>query len=116
MHTAEQALISFFERVAQKDKKQLKKLREEQRFSVDRECWFFSLPDLYSFLQFQDGVFHRINYKQFRQLVFNSPIHKNIKSFGAEIIIADNQGKVDKSGYVLVWQRPSSGVVNCLFR
>lgn len=112
MQTSEQALISFFERVAQKDKKQLKRLREEQRFSVEQRCWLFSIPDLYSFLQFHDDVFRCLNYTQFRQLIFNAPIHKGVKSFGAEIIIADNQGKVDKSEYALVWDQSFSDIVN----
>ena len=103
MYAIEQALISFFVRVAKKDKAQLNKLKQQQCFSVDRQRWCFSLPDLHSFLQFQDDTFSCIGYMQFRQLIFNSPIHKNVKSFGAEITIIDNQGKVDKSGYALVW-------------
>ena len=104
MPAIEQSLISFFERVAQKDRAQLKKLRQQQCFSVEQRRWCFTLPDLCSFLQLQDDAFSCIDYKQFRQLIFNSPIHKSVKLSGAEIIITDNQGKVDKSGYALVWR------------
>ncbi len=103
MHAVEQSLISFFERVAQKDRAQLKKLRQ-QNFNMEQRRWCFTLPDLCSFLQFQDDTFSCMDYQQFRQLIFNSPIHKSVKSFGAEITIADNQGNVDKSTYALVWR------------
>ena len=99
-----QALISFFEKVAQKDKAQLKKLKQEQCFSLDQEHWYFTLPDLHVFLQHQEEIFSRIDYKQFRQIVFNCPINKTAKLYGAEITIDDNQNKVDKSRYALVWQ------------
>lgn len=104
MQTIEQALISFFEQVVQKNKAQLKKLTQQKCFSVEQERWCFTLPDLYVFLQHQDDVFSRIDYKQFRQLIFNSPINQTAKLYGAEIIITDNRAKVDKSSYALVWQ------------
>lgn len=104
MHIIKQALISFFEQVAQKDETQLKKLKQESCFSVNQEHWCFTLPDLHLFLQHQDNVLSCIEYKKFRQLIFNSPINQSVKLYGAKIIITDNQEKVDKSGYALVWQ------------
>ena len=104
MHAIKQTLISFFEQVAKKDKTQLEKLKQESCFSVDQERWCFTLPDLHLFLQHQDNVLSCIEYKKFRQLIFNSPINQSVKLYGAEIIITDNQEKVDKSGYALVWQ------------
>jgi hypothetical protein len=104
MQAIEQALISFFEQVAQEDKAQLKKLKQEQCFSVERGRWCFTLPDLYLFLQQQDDVFSSIDYKQFRQLIFNNPINEIAKLYGAEITITDNRAKVDQSGYALVWR------------
>jgi hypothetical protein len=104
MKAAEQALVSFFEQVAQKDKAQLKKLKQEQCFRVEQGRWCFTLPDLYFFLQHQDDVFSCIDYKQFRQLIFNSPINQTVKLHGAEITLTDNRAKVDKSSYALVWQ------------
>ena len=105
MRVIEQALISFFEQVAQKDKNLLQKLKQEQCFSVDEECWSFTLPDLFTFIQHQNDVMSNIDYKQFRQLIFNSPINSSVKLYGAEIIITDNKHKVDKSSYTLVWQK-----------
>ena len=99
-----QALIYFFKQVAIKDKALLKKLHERPCFKVEQEGWCFTLPELYSFLQHQDEVFSCIDYKQFRQIIFNSPINKSIKLCGAEIIITDNKGKVDKSSYALIWK------------
>jgi len=104
MQAIEQALISFFEKVVQKDKDQLIKLKKEQRFSMEQGRWCFTLPDLYFFLQHQDDIFNGIEYRQFRQLIFNSPINQTVKLLGAEITIIDNRAKVDQSTYALVWQ------------
>lgn len=104
MQTIERALVSFFERVARKNKDQLKKLQQERCFSVEEGCWRFTLPDLHSFLQRQEDVFSHIDYKQFRRLIFSSNINQTTKLHGAEIIIADNRNKVDKSNYALVWR------------
>ncbi|MDH3469540.1 MAG: hypothetical protein OES26_27255, partial [Gammaproteobacteria bacterium] len=65
MQAIEQALISFFEKVVQKDKDQLIKLTKEQRFSMEQGRWCFTLPDLYFFLQHQDDIFNGIEYRQF---------------------------------------------------
>ncbi len=105
MQAIEQALIAFFERVARKDEAQLAKLKREEYFSVEQGRWCFTLQDLYSFLQRQDDVFSRIDYKQFRQSIFNSPINQTAKLFGAEVIITDNRGKADRSTYALVWRK-----------
>ena len=103
MQSIEKSLVSFFEQVAQKDFAQLEKLKHEQCFCVEQERWCFTLPDLYIFLQHQNEIYSRLDYKQFRQLIFSSPINQTIKLHGAEIIITDNQTKVDKSSYALVW-------------
>ena len=103
MQAIEQTLISFFDQVAQKDRGQLNKLKQEQRFTVELGRWCFSLPDLYSYLQHQDNIFNSIDYKQFRQMIFNSPINQTVKLHGAEIVITENLNKVDKSTYAMVW-------------
>ncbi len=103
MSIAEQALLSFFVQVAQKDKVQLEKLKCEESFSVSNERWCFTLPDLYFFLRYQGSEFSRTEYKQFLQLIFNSLINQTVKTYGAEITIIKNLGKVDKSSYALVW-------------
>ncbi len=100
----EQTLISFFEQVAQKDTSQLNKLKQNKYFSVEKERWCFTLPDLYAFLRLQNDDLNDIDYQQFRKLIFNSPINQTIKSYGAEITITDNQTNVDKSSYALVWK------------
>jgi len=104
MHAAEPALVSFFERVAQKDIILMEDISQEPCFRIDQAQWHFTLPDLYAFLQQYDDVFNLVDYSRFRQLVFSSTINQDIKPYGAEIVITDNQGKVDKSGYTLVWQ------------
>jgi hypothetical protein len=104
MQTADQKLIYFFEQVAQKNQAQLKKLKQERGFCVEKGRWCFTLPDLYSFLKYQYVIFSCIDYKQFRKLVFNCPVNQTVKSYGAEITIVNNLSKVDKSSYALVWQ------------
>ncbi len=108
MRAIEQALVSFFEQVARKDEAWLKALKRDERFAVGEERWRFTLPDLHLFLQHRDDVFSCIDYKQFRQLIFDSPINQTVKLHGAEIIIADNRANVNKSSYALVWQSRDS--------
>lgn len=102
MQGVEHTLIRFFESAARKDKDVLQKLTQ-QKFRVDQGRWYFTLPDLYEFLTQQDAVFSGIDFKRFRQLIFNSAINKTVKRFGAEVTIADNRAKVDQSVYALVW-------------
>ena len=104
MQVIEQKLISFFERVAKKDKIELHRLKQDSHFSVNQKQWCFTLPKLFDFLQLSDDVFSQLEYKQFRQLIFNSAINQTVKLYGAEITITDNQSNVDLSSYALVWQ------------
>lgn len=104
MQATQQNLIGFFEQVANKDKLLLEKLSAEDCFKLDDEKWLFSLPNLHAFLQNIDDKFKALDYNQFRNLLFSSPINQAIKQCGAEIKIEDNQGKVDKSKYILAWK------------
>lgn len=104
MRALEQVLVDFFTQVAQQDNALLEKLKQEQNFSVDQGHWYFTLPALYRFLQHQYDVFNDIDYQQFRQLIFNSPVNQTIKLYAAEITIINNHAKVDESRYGLVWQ------------
>jgi hypothetical protein len=104
MQAIEQALLAFFEHVARKDAKQVGRLKDDPRFCVEEERWCFRLRDLYAFLQDQEAVFRSVTYKQFRHLLFKSPINQTARASGAEIVIADNRAKVDESTYALIWQ------------
>ncbi|HEX5630577.1 MAG TPA: hypothetical protein VFY15_02885 [Acidimicrobiia bacterium] len=99
----EQGLLAFFEQVARKDEARLCELKREPGFTIEQGRWCFTLPGLYSFLRRQDPAYTRIDYKQFRRLVFGSPIGRSVRSLGAEIVIADNCAMVDQSTYALVW-------------
>lgn len=99
----QQALIAFFEQAARKDRALLEKLEREPDFSVESERWCFTLPGLHAFLKSQDQTFGHVEYAQFRKMVFGSTLNQAVKSHGGEIIIHDNQGHVDKTGYALVW-------------
>jgi len=104
MQRAEQALIAFFQRVAERDSAQLAKLSREPRFVIEHDRWIFSLPDLYNYLAEQEAAFNGIDYARFRKLVFNSPVNQAVHSLGAQVTIAENTGKVDRSLYALVWK------------
>ncbi|WP_018231760.1 hypothetical protein [Thioalkalivibrio thiocyanodenitrificans] len=108
MKGIEQALIRFFEQVAQRDSVLLEKLNREGSFSVEDDRWDFTLPDLHRFLQCHQPVFGTIDYKAFRQAIFNSPVNQAVRTYDAEVIIADNQGKVDQSTYAMVWNTAES--------
>jgi len=103
---AQQELIAFFQLIASKNSALLAKLSVYQDFIVEEHSWEFTLPSLHSFLQSHDNTFTDINYTQFRTLLFSSPINLELKNLGAKINISDNQKKVDKSRYTLVWNNP----------
>ena len=96
-------LLAFFERVAQRDPALLGALRREARFGFAPGRWCFGLPDLHAFLQRRDAVFRSMDYTSFRTLLFDSPVNRAVRTRGAEIVIADNRGKVDRSRYALRW-------------
>ena len=104
IESAQQTIDSLFNLVAQKDKNQLEILKRDGFFTLDDTCWCFTLPQLYLFFQKDHEVFLHVDYTQFRRLIFNSSINKNIKTHGAEIIIRDNQRKADDSLYALIWK------------
>jgi hypothetical protein len=108
MRGVEQALIRFFEQAAQRDSELLEKLTRERSFSMEEDRWSFTLPDLHRFLQCHEAVFAAIDYKDFRRAIFNSPVNQAIRTYGAEVIIVDNQGKVDQSSYAIVWNTAGS--------
>ncbi|QMU61129.1 MAG: hypothetical protein GKR92_05210 [Gammaproteobacteria bacterium] len=103
MQATEKALINFFEQVALKNKALLTQIEIEQSFDIDNKRWQFTLPNLHSFLQNQNNVFSSVDYLTFRNILYNSPINQTVKIHGAEINISDNQAKVDKSRYALIW-------------
>ena len=102
MAAFENALIDFFVGVAHQEPELIAKLKQKS-FEIEQERWIFTLPDLHRFLQQHNETFKTISYVQFRSIVFGSAINQSIQKYGAEVIIADNQGKVDKSEYALVW-------------
>ncbi|MEE2699314.1 MAG: hypothetical protein VX923_06425 [Pseudomonadota bacterium] len=103
MQNIEQKLNFFFKQVAKKDESLLKHLKKN--FNLTDKCWHFTLPNLHLFLQNQDDVFKKIDYKKFRKLIFNSHINKTVKLYGAEVTIKENKAKVDASSYNLTWRK-----------
>jgi hypothetical protein len=108
VNAIEQALIRFFEQAARRDSVLLEKLNREPSFSMAERRWDFTLPDLYRFLKCHDAVFGTIDYKGFRRAIFNSPVNQTVRTYGAEVIIAGNRGKVDQSSYAMIWNTAGS--------
>ncbi len=103
MTSAQQILLDFFVLVAQREKGCLAGLSAWQSFRVDEQGWTFALPDLFAYLQKGYPDFLELDYKQFRQLLFDAPVNALVKQHGAELFIADNQQNVDRSCYQLRW-------------
>jgi hypothetical protein len=101
---AGRALLAFLARVARKDRAELRRLKRNKRFAVKPGRFSFTLPDLHRFLRRQDGAFAGVDYKQFRRLTLLSPVNRTVKAHGAEVVVADNRGKADRSRYALVWR------------
>lgn len=70
-------------------------------FVIRDHEWFFTLPALHQFTQSIDAEFNALTYQEFRTLLFASPINHQLSTYNAEIAIAENRGKVDKSTYLL---------------
>ena len=99
-----ESLLVFFRDVAKKDSGVLAKIEKFSNFDVNVEQWSFSLIDLYSFLQDYNSEFQNIDFNNFRKTLYNSPINHEVKKFGAEVLVKANEGHVDRSTYVLIWQ------------
>ena len=103
MRTAADSLLSFFWQVTIREPTLITALTQETSLNIDDKRWEFDLQQLYRFLQLYDPGFTEIEYKSFRQLLYQCPVNSKIKPGGAEIIIVDNQSRVDASTYALVW-------------
>ena len=101
----EKILITFFQRVANKEQEELKNLYGYSDFKLETNNWYFTLPNLFSYLLSQNIIDREVSYTQFRKQLFNSPINQKLKVLGAEVKLYDNKTNVDKSEYVLVWNK-----------
>lgn len=63
--------------------------------------WRFTLPALHGFLAPRLSTDPTLEYRAFVQQLFASSINQHLGEHGAEIAIADNQGKVSASLYCL---------------
>ena len=68
-------------------------------FDCSPAAWSFTLPALHAFLT--EHLHVTLAYKAFIQQLFASDINLRLREHGAEIAIADNQGKVNSSRYCL---------------
>lgn len=106
MPTPEQVLLAFFQRVARREPAQLESLERHPGFELEPGRWCFKLQDLYIYLQRHERELASLDYPQFRKLLFKCPVNRNIAPLGAQVVIADNQRKVDLSTYALTWNLP----------
>ncbi|MGB5495347.1 MAG: hypothetical protein WBM97_12820 [Sedimenticolaceae bacterium] len=111
MLALEHALISFFERVASRDQHLLSELERERCFAFTPDRWCFALPDLFSFLQQRFETVGAVSYSEFRRAIYAAPINSTIKHSGAEVVIDQNHGRVDRSVYALTWWKGDDAVL-----
>ncbi|GAA3921552.1 hypothetical protein [Litoribacillus peritrichatus] len=81
-----------------------------QTFDIHAEssCVQFTLPNVHRFFTEDQPEFKSLTYKEFRQGLFNSPINERLKEIDAEIVITDNQRKVDLSSYAIQLRHPTT--------
>ena len=101
----EKILITFFQRVANKDQEEIKKLQSYSDFKFDANHWHFTLPSLFSYLLLQNIIDREVSYTQFRKQLFKCPINQTLKELGVEVKLYDNKTNVDKSEYILAWNK-----------
>ncbi len=101
----ENILISFFQRVANKNTNEIEDLKECGYFNFEPNQWHFTLPKLYLYLQEKKLIDQKFNYKQFRQYIYNCPINKSLEQLNTEVIINSNKSNVDKTEYSLIWKQ-----------
>lgn len=70
-------------------------------FECDVQGWQFRLPALHDLLMERLPSAERIDYPQFIRELYASDLNTRLRELGAEIVIVDNQGKVDASVYGL---------------
>lgn len=88
------------QRVLRGDQQLLSQLRTAG-FECAAGGWQFSLPDLHGFLQAQLPTDECCDYQQFIRRLYASDINHRLCEQGAEIALADNQGKIHRSRYCL---------------
>ena len=103
MHVLEQALITFFEQAASRDRPLFRDLEQAGCFALSPDRWCFTLPDLFSFLQQRLDALSGVSYSEFRRAIYAAPINTVTKQLGAEIVIEKNLEQVDRSVYALSW-------------
>jgi hypothetical protein len=105
LDAAKAMLIAIFERISRRETALLKKLLQAkgENFSLSDTRWCFTLPALYRFLRKETQEIRCIEYEQFRRLLLTSPLNRRLAVYGARIVIARNERKVDRSIYALEW-------------
>lgn len=97
--------MTVFEQLAGRDPSMMEQITAYARFTMQDDRCLFTLPLLFEFLQYQNPELATSRYSDFRRIIYSCPINRAISMHNAEIVIIDNQHKVDMSTYALVWHR-----------
>lgn len=100
MSAAVQLFLDCCERIVRGDAALIEQLHA-QGFACAPAEWRFTLPALHGFLAPRLATDPALEYRAFVQQLFASSINQQLREHGAEIAIADNQGKVSTSLYCL---------------
>ena len=101
----DEILITFFKKVAKKDKTEFNHLKKSKYFQTKSDRCCFTLPKLFLYLQENNYINHEVEYKQFRQKLYSCPINYHLKNMRAEIVVSKNNSNVDRSLYCLIWKQ-----------
>lgn len=105
MTVDEQQIMAVFDQLASKDPLMMEQIARHEDFAIEADRCLFTLPLLFEFLQYLHPGLAKSSYRDFRRIIFNCPINRAISVHNAEIVIIDNQHKVDQSTYALVWRQ-----------
>jgi hypothetical protein len=92
--------LQYCERVIAMDEDTVHQL-QRYGFAIPDNGWNFTLPQLHQFLLAEVRADNAPAYITFRQQLFQCPINTRLAKIRAEVVIAENTGKVDRSTYRL---------------
>ena len=89
---------TFFIEVVDGDEDALRRVEESSAgVEMSASGLVFSLPALHALLDPQG----RLEYGDFRHLIYDSTLNRDLRALGAEVVPFDSSGEVDSSRYCL---------------
>ena len=64
--------------------------------------WQFELPDLYQFCRQRAPELAELEYRQFRQMLYQNPTNQILSNSGGRFALVEDMGHVDRNRYALL--------------